>query len=153
MLTVKWGKKKQNIRMVMPDKMSLALSICIVDIVDAQVVIVVFIQQIFIEHTLWANLVANVQFSSVQFSLFVTPWTAACQTSLSITNSWSLLKLTSIELVMPSNHYILCRPLLLLPSFFPSITVFFSESVLHLRWPKDCSFSFSSRYGINACKT
>ena len=66
--------------------------------------------------------------------LFVTPWTAAHQASLSITNSWSLLKLMSIELVMPSSHLILCRPLLLRPSIFPSIRVFSSESVLHIRW-------------------
>ena len=67
--------------------------------------------------------------------LFVIPWTAACQASLSITNSWSLLKLMSIESVMPSNHLILCRPLFL-PSVFPSIRVFSNESVLHIRWPK-----------------
>ena len=72
-----------------------------------------------------------------------TPWTAACQASLSITNSWSLPKLMSIELVMPSNHLILCRPLLLLPSILPSIRVFSSESALHMRWPKYWSFSFS----------
>ena len=76
--------------------------------------------------------------------LFATPWTAACQASLSITNSWSLLKLMSIELVMPSNHLILCCPLLLLPSIFPSIRVFSSESVLHIRWPKYWSFNFST---------
>ena len=74
--------------------------------------------------------------------LFVTPWTAACQASLSITNSWSLLKLMSIELVMPSNYLILCHPLLLLPSIFPSIGVFSNESVLLKRWPKYWSFSF-----------
>ena len=68
--------------------------------------------------------------------LFVTPWTAALQASLSITNSWSLLKFMSIELVMPSNHLILCCPLLLLPSIFPSIRVFSNESVLCIRWPK-----------------
>ena len=73
----------------------------------------------------------------------MTPWTAARQASLSITNSQSLLKLMSIELVMPSNHLILCRPLLLLPSIFPSISVFSNESVLHIRWPKQWSFSFS----------
>ena len=73
--------------------------------------------------------------------LFVTPWTAACQASLSITNSRSLLKLMSIESVMPSNHLILCHPLLLLPSMFPSIRVFSNESVLHIRWPKYWSFS------------
>ena len=75
--------------------------------------------------------------------LFVTLWTAAHQASLSFTISWSLLKLICIESVMPSNHLILCRPLLLLPSIFPSIRVFSSESVLHIRWPKDWSFSFS----------
>ena len=71
------------------------------------------------------------------------PWTAARQASLSITNSQSLPKLMSIESVMPSNHLILCRPLLLLPSIFPSIRVFSSESALHIRWPKYWSFSFS----------
>ena len=75
--------------------------------------------------------------------LFVTPWTAARQASLSITNSRSLLKLMSIESVMPSNHLILCRPLLLLPSVFPSIRVFSNQSVLHIRWPKYWTFSFS----------
>ena len=73
----------------------------------------------------------------------MTPWTAARQASLSIINSWSLLKLMSIELVMPSNHLILCCPLLLPPSIFPSIRVFSNESVLHIRWPKYWSFSFS----------
>jgi len=73
----------------------------------------------------------------------VTPWTAVCQTSLSITNSRSLPKLKSIEPVMPSNHLILCHPLLLLPSMFPSIRVFSNESVLCIRWPKYWSFSFS----------
>ena len=89
----------------------------------------------------------TVQFSLVQslscVRLFVTPWTAACQASLSITNSWSLLKLMSIESVMPSNHLILCRPLLLLPSIFPSIRVFSNESALRIRWPKYWSFSFN----------
>ena len=89
----------------------------------------------------------SVQFSSVQslshVRLFATPWTAACQASLSITNSWSLLKLMSIVSVMPSNHLILCHPLLLPPSIFPSIKVFFKESVLCIRWPKDWSFTFS----------
>ena len=85
------------------------------------------------------------QFSSVAQSCpkFATPWTAACQASLSITNSRSPLKLMSIELVMPSNHCILCLPLLLLPSMFPSIRVFSNESVLHIRWPNYWSFSFS----------
>ena len=75
--------------------------------------------------------------------LFVIPWTAAHQASLSITNSWSLLKLMSIMLVMPSNHLILCHPFLLLPSVFPSIRVFSNELVLCIRWPKYWSFSFS----------
>ena len=88
-----------------------------------------------------------VTFSSVQLvshlQLFATPWTAAHLASLSITNSQILLKLMSIESVMSSNHLILCRPLLLLPSVFPSIRVFSNESVLHIRWPKYWSFSFS----------
>ena len=87
------------------------------------------------------------QFNSVQLlsrvQLFVTPWAAACQASLSISNSWSLPKLMSIKSVMPSNHLILCCLLLLLPSVFPSIRVFFSESVLPIRWVKYWSFSFS----------
>ena len=78
--------------------------------------------------------------SSVQslshVQLFATPWTSACQASLSITDPWNLIEVMSIELVMPSNHLILCRPLLLLPSIFPSIRVFSNESVLHIRWPK-----------------
>ena len=75
--------------------------------------------------------------------LFATPRTAACQASLSITNSWSLFKLMPIESVMPSNHLILCRPLLLPPSKFPSIKIFSTESVLHIRWPEYWSFSFN----------
>ena len=75
--------------------------------------------------------------------LFVTPWTAACQASLSITNSWSLLRLMPIGSVVPSSHLILCRPLFLLSSILPSIRVFSNESVLHIRWPKYWSFSFS----------
>ena len=88
------------------------------------------------------NLPQSVQlFSHVQ--LFSTPWTTGRQASLSITNSQSLLKPMSIESVMPSNHLILCRPLLLLPSIFPSIRVFWNESALHIRWPKYWSFSFN----------
>ena len=87
------------------------------------------------------------EFSSVQWlsrvQLFVTRWIAACQASLSITNSQSLLKLLSIESVMPSNHLIHCRPLLLPPSIFPSIRVFSNESALPIRWPKCWSFSFN----------
>ena len=86
-------------------------------------------------------------FSSIQslgrVQPLLNPWTAACQASLSITNSQSLLKLMSIESVMPSNHLVLYRPLFLLPSIFPSIKVFSNESALHIRWPKDWSFSFS----------
>ena len=92
-----------------------------------------------------------IHISSVQLLsrvwLFTTPWNAACQASLSITNSWSLLKLKHLlrrKLVMPSNHLILCCPLLLPPSIFPSIRVFSSESVLPIRWPKYWSFSFST---------
>jgi len=82
-----------------------------------------------------------IPFSSVAQSC-LTPWTAARQASLSITNSWSLLKLMSTELVMPSNHLNLCCPLLILPSIFPSIRVFSNESVLHVRWPQYWSFCF-----------
>ena len=89
----------------------------------------------------------NIQFSSVEslsrLRLFATPWTAARQASLSITNSRSLRKLMSTESVMPSKHLILCRPLLLLPSIFPSIRVFSNESALHIRWPKYWSFNFN----------
>ena len=92
------------------------------------------------------KLIGPYQFSSVQLLscvwLFATPWTAAHQVSLSIANSWSLLKFISIELVMPSNHLILCDPLLP-PSIFTSIRVFCNESVLHIRWPKYWSYSFS----------
>ena len=87
------------------------------------------------------------QFSSVQLLsrvwLFATPWIAALQASLSITNSWSSLKLMSIKSVMPSSHLILCCPLLFLPPIFPSIRVFSNESTLRMRWPKYWSFSFS----------
>ena len=94
-------------------------------------------------HTWW-----RVQFSSVQrlshVRLFATTWAAACKASLSITNSWSLLRLMAIELVMPSNNLILCHPLLLLPSIFPSIRVLSNESdPMSIRWPKYWSFSFS----------
>ena len=92
----------------------------------------------------------NVRQQIIQFSsaahlcpLFATPWIAAHQASLSIANSRSLLKLMSIELVMPSNHLILCHPFLLLASIFPSARIFSNESVLHIRWPKYWSFSFS----------
>ena len=89
-----------------------------------------------------SELLSSVQFSSVAQSC-PTPWIAARQASLSITNSWSLLKLMSIELVMPSNHLILCRPLLLLPPIPPSLRVFSNESTLRMSWPKYWSFSFS----------
>ena len=84
----------------------------------------------------------SLHFSRSVVSDSATPWTAACQASLSITNSWSPPKPMSIELVMPSNHLILCRPLLLLPPIPPSIRVFSSETTLHMRWPKYWSFSF-----------
>ena len=87
-------------------------------------------------------IISSVQ-SLSRVQLFLTPWVAACQASLSITISWSSLKLTSIESVMPSSHLILCHPLLLLPPIPPSIRVFSSESALHIRWPKYWSFSFS----------
>ena len=92
-----------------------------------------------------------IQFSSVTQSclLFETAWTAACQASLSITSSRSLLRFMSIESVMSSSHLILCHPLLLLASIFPSIRVFSNESVFHLRWPKYWSFSFSISPGFN----
>ena len=90
----------------------------------------------------WAFLVAVVQ-SLSQAQLFATPWTAAQKASLSFNICWSLLKLLFIESVMPSNHLILCHPLLLLPSIFPSISIFSNESALHIRWPKYWSFSFS----------
>ena len=87
--------------------------------------------------------ISQSEFSRSDVSDSATPWTAALQVSLSITNSRSLLKLMSIESVMPSNHLILCHPLLFLPSIFPSIRVFSNESVLHIRWPRYWSFSFS----------
>ena len=100
-----------------------------------------------ISPTLNDNLSWKSQFSSVELLsrdwLFATPWTAACQASLHITNSWSLFKPMSIESVMPSKHPILCHPLLLLPSMFPSIRVFSNESDLCIRWPKCWSFSFN----------
>ena len=100
------------------------------------------------EKSTWViNSICFFQFSSVQLlshvQLFTPPWNAAHQAFLSITNSRSLLKLMSIELVMPSNHLILCCPLILPPSLFPSIKVFSNELVLHIRWPKYCSFSFN----------
>ena len=105
-----------------------------------------FTRKIYITTTMRYHL-TPVQFSSVQSVspvwLFATTRTVAHQPPLSIANSWSLLKLVSIELVMPSNHLILCHPLLLLPSIFPSIRVFSNESLLCIRWPKYWSFSFN----------
>ena len=83
------------------------------------------------------------QFNCTLVSDIVTPWTAACQDTLSITNTWTMLKLMSIESVMPSNHLSHCHPLLLLPSIFPSIRGFSNELALHIRWPENWSFSFS----------
>ena len=91
-----------------------------------------------IKHT--QNMYSSVR---VKVWLFATPWAAACQASLSITNSWSLHKLLVVESVMPSNHLILCCPLLLTPSIIPSIRVFSNESALRIRWPKYWSFSFN----------
>ena len=106
-----------------------------------------FFQWVSSSHQVAKVLELQHQFSSVQLlshvRFFVTPWTAACQASLSIANSWSLLKLMSIESVMKSKHLILCHPLLLLTLIFPSIRVFSNESVLCIRWPKYWSFSFS----------
>ena len=94
-------------------------------------------------HGFYLDPVQSVQFSHSVVSDFVTPQTAACQASLSIAISCSLLKLMSVESVMPSNHLILCHSRLLLPSIFPSIRVFSNESVLRIRWPKYWSFSFN----------
>ena len=95
--------------------------------------------RLYFHHKMHPQLVQS--FSHIH--LFVTPWTAACLASLSITNSWSLLKLMSIESMMPSNRFILCCPFLLPPSIFPSIRVFSNELALCIRWPKYWSFSFS----------
>ena len=117
----------------------------------SNIVLVVGVQQgdsiIHIHVTILFQRIFPCQLSSGQLLsrvwLFATPWIAACQTSLSITNSWSPPKPMSIESVMPSNRLILCHPLLLLPSIFPSIRVFSNESALRIRWPKYWSFSFS----------
>ena len=105
------------------------------------------LQGVFLQISRGISVSLTSQFSSVQslghVRLFVTLWTAARQASLSITNSWSLLKLMSIKLVMPSNHFIFCHPLLLPPSIFPSIRVFSKELVRLIRWPEYWSFSFS----------
>ena len=103
-----------------------------------------FLWQEHLSSTLWTTFkyISSVQLLS-RVRLFATPWTAARQASLSITNSWSPPKPMSIESMMPSNNLILCRPLLLLPSIFPSIRVFSSESALRIRWPKYWSFNFN----------
>ena len=95
-----------------------------------------------LEGELWPTYFSSVQ-SLSRVRLYATPWTTAPQAFLSITNSWSSLKLMSIKSVMPSSHLILCRPLLLLPSIFPNFRGFSNESVLRIKWPKYCSFSFS----------
>ena len=103
---------------------------------------------------IWKNFVSDIVFRHVRVSVssvqllnhvwfFVTPQTAACQASLSIINPWNLLKLISIESVMPSNSLILCHPFLLLPSNFLSVSIFSNESALRIRWPNYCSFSFN----------
>ena len=104
--------------------------------VRAMVSMPLSLQMCFSDHIFVVHLVSR-------FWHFATPWTAALQAAPSFTVSWSLLKLMSIESVMPSNHLILCHPLLLLPSIFPSISVFSSELALHIRWPKYWSFSFT----------
>ena len=91
---------------------------------------------IYLIYIIHCDIIYDIFSCSVHVQIFVTPWTAARQASLSIINAWNLLKLTSIELVMPSNYLILCHPLLLLPSIFPSIRVFSNDSVLRIRWPK-----------------
>ena len=110
---------------------------------DMLVAWTVFLHRYINISSLLSNSMPSVQFSCSVVWLFATPWTAAHQASLSITSSWSLLKLISIESVMPSNHLILCHPILLLPSIFPSIRVFFNESILRIRWPKYWNFSLS----------
>ena len=104
--------------------------------------ILIFLEYVHFLVTKGADCFSSIQ-SLSRLWLFANPWTAAHQASLSITNSRSLLKLMSIESVMPSNHLILCRPLLFPPSIFPSIRVFSNESALSIRWPKHRSFSFS----------
>ena len=103
----------------------------------------IYLVYIFMEKCLITIYVSQFSHSLSRVQLFATPWTAARQASLSITNSWSSLKLMYIELVMPSSHLILCRPLFLLPPIPPSIRVFSNESTLCMRWPKYWSFSFS----------
>ena len=108
---------------------------------------IVFISLSVIEHLICFYI--SFLFGHLVMSNSVTPWTAARQASLSFTISWSLLKLMSIESVMPFNHLILCRPLLFLPSIFPSIRVFSNESALCIRWPKSWNFSFTSVLSMN----
>ena len=103
----------------------------------------------YLSHTFSSWLTISSDQSLSRLRLFTTPWMAACQSSLSITNSQRLLKLISLESVMPSNHLNFCHPLLLLPSIFPSIRVFFNESFLQIRWPKYWSFSFSISLPMN----
>ena len=122
-----------------------------IDFFESQIYVVIFKYKCKLRGTslqsLNISLISLLCVSSVQSLscvwVFATPWTAACQAPLSITNSWTLLKPMSIESVMPSNHLILCHPLLLLPSIFHSIRVFSNESTLHIRWPKYWSFSFN----------
>ena len=105
--------------------------------------ILLFLEYVHCLVTKGADCFNSVQFIHCHLQLFATPWTAARQASLSITNSWSLLKLMSIESVVPSSHLIFCHPLLLLPSIFPSIRIFSNKSVVCIRWPEHWSFSFS----------
>jgi len=132
-----WGKKSKILSMLLIFLHKLIYTFNMIPLQKFSVAILLELDQF-----------SSVQFSSVQWlsrvQLFATPWTAACQASLSITNSQSSFKLMSIESVMPSNNLILCCPLLL-PSIYPSITVFSSESVLCIRWPK-CCISPSNEY-------
>ena len=116
-------------------------------VLDSYIFLMCFL---FLLMTSQLSIYRNISINSVQLlshvRLYVTPWTTACKASLSITNSWSLLKLMSIESIMLSNHFILCWPLLLLPSIFASIRVFSNELAPHTRWTKYWSFSFSSSH-------
>ena len=139
-LPITWNHRKKQLHSREKESLNNKCNLRVIDFIISRKM------NLFYKPGLWSGMyrfhISSVQ-SLSRVWLFVTPWTAAGQASLSITNSWSLLKLMSIESVMPSNHLILCHPLLLPPSVFPSIRVFSSESVHHIRWPKCWSFSFS----------
>ena len=123
------GKNSMIIRLGYCKKASTGVPVSIFATLVINPLLFIKVRQTILLPAQWVQLLSCVQH-------FVTPWTIACQASLSITNSWSLLKLMTIKPVMPSHHLILCYPLLLLPSIFPIIRVFSSESVLCIRWPK-----------------